>query len=161
MNRRGEITTGYVLTWIIFTSLMLIVIFGSMFFLLDSLLYPPRNPFPAEASLIENRILFSTDGFAAVDPSGRPLPGVLDAAKLSRNLDDTIKGTRLTAAKVTVGAQEYYYDRTKYSMLESRIGFKGRGGAQQLVQKYVLLVKSSSANYLAPVTIEVLGEGIA
>ena len=95
MNHRGDVTTAYVLTWIVFTCLMLLVIFGSLFFWLDSKLYPPTDTFEAEAALLAQRLLYSPNALGYFDAlSNRAMPGIIDGTVLD---DPEIEARLLTA----------------------------------------------------------------
>ncbi len=162
MNSRGDTTTAYVLTWIIFTCLMLIVIFGSLFFWLDGKLYPPTNTFEAEAALLSQRLLYSPNALGYVDAlTNRAMPGIIDKQKLIQpNIQDVllkaIMPDKKRAARISIDGKVIYYDQATYNALQPQITGSGPGSTKQAIIKTVVLVHDGIKDISVPVEVEVL-----
>lgn len=161
-SKRGQ-TAAYIMTWIIFTTLMLIIIFGSLIFWTDGALNPKRDLFEFQASLLSQRLLYSPNGLAYADPAtGRSYPGVIDAAKLkdpktAENLANTIFYDEPSiAAKILVGENTVYYNKAYYDKYFPLIGKRGSGGARELQFNVLLLVREKDVDKTVPVTVQVV-----
>ncbi len=158
---RGQVSTGYMLSWIIFTGAMLIIIFGSLLFWLDAKLTIHADTFPAEAGLYADRVLFSSDGLAAVDITGRTLPGIIDAKKLSDPLiSDQLKQTasgKGFAAKIQIGDATIYSDEKRYDALIPQTGGTGPGSTQQQAFTFMVLKREGEKDTPVLATINVVG----
>lgn len=158
-------TTPYILLWIVFTSLMLVIIFGSMLFWLDGKINMQRDTFNAEAGILAQRLLFSPNALGAVDAlTGRPLPGIIDGAKLGDAnigqalLDAVYYGepNNVIAAKLTIGSQTVYYNGPLYLRLLPQLGGSGPGSTRSATIAATVLVRNDNVDTPALATVEVL-----
>ncbi|HSU73178.1 MAG TPA: hypothetical protein VLJ21_05005 [Candidatus Binatia bacterium] len=163
MHSRKAQTTGYILTWIIFTTLMLVIIFGSLIFWTSRELNPKRDLFSFQAGLLAERLLYSPDGLAYHDTgTGRSYPGIIDAAvladpKIEARLLRTITYEQpLIGAKITVGKTVIYYQRDYYEKYIPFAGKQGAGSARTESLSFLLLLHDQDADKPVQVTVEVI-----
>lgn len=161
-SKRGQ-TAAYVMTWIIFTTLMLIIIFGSLIFWTDRALNPKRDTFSLQAGLLSQRLLYSPNGLAYVDPmTGRSYPGIIDAAKLKdpktaeRLLSVVSYKESVIGAKILVGESTVYYNKAYYDKYFPLIGKQGAGGARSQKLTIPLLVRDKDIDKHVNVLVEVV-----
>jgi hypothetical protein len=164
LRSRNAQVSAYTLSWIVFTTLMLVIIFGTLTLYLGNRINPKQDTFPADAAALEHELLYSPSGLAALDATGRAIPGVVDADKLR----DPALSTRLTnaawiaadsqtlAAKVTLGTTTTYYYEQFYRWLQPQVGGTGAGSTEQLVFPVAIIVRDKGIDTLTTGTIEVL-----
>ncbi|MBI4144989.1 hypothetical protein HY493_02180 [Candidatus Woesearchaeota archaeon] len=158
-------TTPYILTWIVFTALMLVIIFGSMLFWLDGKINVQRDTFNADAGILAQRLLFSPNALGATDSlTGRPLPGIIDGAKLidkdiNKALLDAVyygEPNNVIAAKITIGSQVVHYNEQLYRRLLPQLGASGPGATRGITITATVLVREENRDEPALATVEVL-----
>ncbi|MBI4150548.1 hypothetical protein HY492_00310 [Candidatus Woesearchaeota archaeon] len=154
MNRRGDVTVAYVLTWIVFTCLMLVVIFGSLLFWIDGKLNPPVKSYEAESVLVAERLLYSPNALGYLDPlADRAMPGIVDGAKLATGIEpqllNAIASDQEYGAKIVIGSITLYYNQAIYDSLRNN-------RAQTTTLKTVVLVRQDGKDVPTQATIDVL-----
>jgi len=152
LHKRAQ-TTGYILTWMIFTTLMLIIIFGSLIVFTDRALNPKRDTFSLQASLLSQRLLSSPNSLSYVDPvTGRAYPGIIDAAKLrDPDLEQALAETvwydePAIGAKLIIGTRTVYYNKAYYDRYQPLVGRSGPGGARSEAFQRVMLIRDKGVD---------------
>lgn len=160
---KGEFNVGTILLWLVLGGgMMSLVMVLSMLFWVDSKIAVHADTFAAEASNYAQRVLFSSEGLAAVDVTGRALPGIIDGQKLAQEdigdqLAKVASGKRM-AAKITIDGKDVYVDRTKYTNLLplARSDDAGPGATRQRTFKITLLVRGATGDRVATAQVHVL-----
>ena len=163
--KRGQ-GTGYFLTWIVFTSLMLVLMFGGLGFWLQDKLNPPVETFNLDAALLSQRLLYSPNGLAAVDVlTGRALPGIVDGRKLQdrntteKKLLETVfqdDNRGALAARIRIGTATLFYNQVLYDRLSPQIGASGPGSTISVTIPSTVLVRDAKGDTPAQASVEVL-----
>jgi hypothetical protein len=147
LSKKGGIAP-YMLTWIVFTTLMMVIIFGFLLFFLDKALNPPSAIFPGESAMLSNALLFSANGLAYQDPiTGRAITGVIDLDKLRdesfrEELLKTVnygEGQEYIAAKIKTPSSTTFYNEKAYFLLEPKVDSKGPGSTIKTEHQYRML----------------------
>lgn len=161
---KGQLTTGTILLWLILGGgIMSLVMVLSVLFWIDGKLTVHADTFPAEASNYAQRVLFSAEGLAAVDSTGRALVGTIDGKKLSQpDIGDVlaqVASGKKMGAKITIDGKEIYVDRAKYASLLPlvRPEGSGAGAAREQTFKITLLVRDATDDRATVAQIHVLG----
>lgn len=156
----------YVLTWLVFTVVLLIVILGSLALWLAEILNPASDTFDLEAGRLAQDIIYSPYGLGAVDElTGRPLPGIIDGEKLNdiEKLEQQLLLTKfhgdpnkVIAAKITINKEkpvELFYNEDHYGFLEPRLGARGASSALGTTISILPLVREDGVD--TPYTVQV------
>ena len=160
LSKRGEM--AYYVRWGFFTIPMLVIIFVTLTIWLSGVLSPKADTFNADAALLTYQILYTPQGLAAIDPSGRPLPGVILADRFTSNLPETIAATFKQsqlpmAADIIIGEHEFFYpSQTDYSHLEPFVDKTGPSSTISFTTTTVVLLRKGNVDTPTPVEVTVL-----
>ena len=160
-NKRGEM--AYYVRWAFFTIPMLIIIFVTLAIWLSGVLYPKVDTFNADAALLTYQVLYTPQGLGAIDPSGRPLPGIILEQRFSPSLQDSLAHTFMQPDKlpmamdILIGSHELFYpSQTAYENFKPLLNAKGPSSTISFTTNAIILVRSGAIDTPTPVTVTVL-----